>query len=364
MDTKLNNDAEAVESYLKLLLGFRALPENKCGQTFMEISGYPHYENVCSNILAFYFDSSGEHGLKDLLVRAFLRMADIEENSPVGNIVVHSQFTTTKGNLIDLVIDSETYTIGIENKIFHWLANDLEDYAEAIDRIANNKKTVVKAVLGLHPILDKQTLKGGFTSHTYGKLWQQVRTLLGHYIPESNPKWVTYLLDFIQTTTNLTGENMELKKTDQFFIDYDKDIEKIITERSAFLKRLYQNVERLEVLMRETNEYRLLSELRTWGNDRLVLNFIFTDRYKISFDLVLVPSGWELQLFSRDKKSSAAYLAKLMKQPPLNARVANPEVKYDRFIVQKWKLEDDLGDIQKTLCSWINDVADSSNNLK
>ena len=25
--------------------------------TFMELSGYPHFENVCSNILSFYFDT-------------------------------------------------------------------------------------------------------------------------------------------------------------------------------------------------------------------------------------------------------------------------------------------------------------------
>jgi len=360
MDTRTDLDAEAVESYLKLLLGFRALPEGKRSQTFMEISGYPHYENVCSNILAFYFDPSGEHGMKDLLVCAFLRMAGIDENPSFGKVALHPQRCTEKGNFIDLIVDSETFTIGIENKIYHPLANDLEDYAETIDRMANNKKIVVKAVLGLHPIQDKQSLKGGFVSYTYGQLWRQLRTLLGYYIPEANPKWVTYLLDFMQTTTNLAGENMELKKTDQFFIEYDEEIQKLLAERNAFLNRLYQKVERLEVLMRETNEYKLVNSLKIWGRDTLVLDFYFAGICKISFDLVLVPSGWELQLFSRDKKSSAAYLAKLMKQPPLNARVAKSEVKNERFIVQKWKLGDDLGEIQKALCSWINDVADSA----
>ena len=30
-------------------------------KTFMDISGYSHYENVCSNILAFYFNTVDEH---------------------------------------------------------------------------------------------------------------------------------------------------------------------------------------------------------------------------------------------------------------------------------------------------------------
>ena len=33
-------------------------------KTFMDISGYPYYENVCSNILAFYFKPKEEHKLK------------------------------------------------------------------------------------------------------------------------------------------------------------------------------------------------------------------------------------------------------------------------------------------------------------
>ncbi len=65
---------QAVEDYLKLLLAFRALPETKRSRTFMEVSGYPHYENVCSNILRFYLDPTAEHGLSDLLLSAFLKM--------------------------------------------------------------------------------------------------------------------------------------------------------------------------------------------------------------------------------------------------------------------------------------------------
>jgi hypothetical protein len=40
---------QATENYGKLLLAFQALPKTNRSQTFMEISGYPHYENVSSN---------------------------------------------------------------------------------------------------------------------------------------------------------------------------------------------------------------------------------------------------------------------------------------------------------------------------
>lgn len=42
----------------------------------MEISGYPHYENVCSNILKFYLAPTNEHGLNDLALNSILHLID------------------------------------------------------------------------------------------------------------------------------------------------------------------------------------------------------------------------------------------------------------------------------------------------
>jgi hypothetical protein len=51
---------------------FRTLPPAvRRSPTFMEVAGYPHYENVCSNILAFYFDPSNPHGFGNLLLDTF-----------------------------------------------------------------------------------------------------------------------------------------------------------------------------------------------------------------------------------------------------------------------------------------------------
>jgi len=90
MARKSVGEAETVASYLKLLLDFRALPEAKRNRTFMEVSGYPHYENVCTNILRFYFDPDGDHGLGDLLISAFIRMAKVEEPPTLKDISVRT----------------------------------------------------------------------------------------------------------------------------------------------------------------------------------------------------------------------------------------------------------------------------------
>ena len=39
-------------------------------KTFFDVTGFPHYENVISNILAFFFDTNEEHGFKDLWLKS------------------------------------------------------------------------------------------------------------------------------------------------------------------------------------------------------------------------------------------------------------------------------------------------------
>ena len=45
-------------------------------RTFMEIGGYAHSENVCSNLLAFFFDPGAPHGLGSLFLDALLDSSD------------------------------------------------------------------------------------------------------------------------------------------------------------------------------------------------------------------------------------------------------------------------------------------------
>lgn len=360
MDSKPTNDTQSVEAYLKLLLAFGRLPETKRNRTFMEVSGYPHYENVCSNILKFYFDPAAEHGLGDLLVVAFLKMAGVQEVPCTDNLRVFTQQGTYGGNTIDIVIDCEAFTIGIENKVFHELLNDLKDYGKYIDSLGQGKPLVVKAVLGLRHVQKLEKLTGGFVSYTYGQLWHQVHGLLGYRIGNADPKWVAYLLDLIETTNNLAGQNMELQKTDQFFIEHNEVIEKMIAGRNAFLNRLNQKVSTLCTMMGESKAAAALSRAPwIYSDSCLVLDFSFANALSIAFDLVLQPSGWELQLFGRTKKSSG-YLNVLMSEPALRKQCKSAAFVGGRHIVQTWLLQADLGEIRDALCSWVDAMVAAS----
>jgi hypothetical protein len=352
MDVEVARDPD-IEACLKLLLAFRAQPETRSSRTFMDISGYPHYENVCTNILAFYFDPDEEHGLKDLLICAFLRIAGVDGKPSIGKVTILPQCETAKHNFIDLIIDSESFTIGIENKIHHWLANDLEDYSETVERVGNNKDIVIKAVLGLLRVQNNALLKCGFRSYTYGELWQEVRVMLGHYIAQANVRWVTFLVDFMQNTTNLAGENMELKKSDKFFVEYDEAIEKMMAERSAFFERLYRRVGMVFNEIGKLDEVRAPSRAFVWKRACIALELNFKDMPPIVFDLDISPKGWRLTLFGRNPKSEA-YLSQLVRQPALKARLANAPYRDKRYLLRTWPdIETESGEIRDAVRDWL-----------
>ena len=83
-------------------------------KTFMEVAGYPHFENVCSNILAFYLNPNEEHKLNDLVVSALLKVVSqkngaMYENIDVSYFNVHREFATINGNRIDIVMQAEIF---------------------------------------------------------------------------------------------------------------------------------------------------------------------------------------------------------------------------------------------------------------
>ena len=90
-------------------------------KTFMDVSGYPHYENVCSNILAFYFNTIEEHNMNNLVINSLIKVLknnniNIEPIKENDIVKVSREYTTLKGNRIDIVLENDNLVIGIENK--------------------------------------------------------------------------------------------------------------------------------------------------------------------------------------------------------------------------------------------------------
>ena len=109
-------------------------------KTFLGIAKQPHYENVLSNIYAFYFDVHEVHKLKDLFVTSIMELINAsslaKENKVFDtflNYEVLTEYGTKNQKRIDILLQNNEQAIIIENKVYHFLNNYIDEYYNEIN---------------------------------------------------------------------------------------------------------------------------------------------------------------------------------------------------------------------------------------
>lgn len=196
----------------------------KSPKTFLQIARQPHYENVISNIYAFFFDVNEEHGMNDLFIQSFIQC--ITEIRPDKNLVdlidfdVQTEYSTLKNGRIDILLSNERAAIIIENKVYHHLNNNLEDYWNTI--ISGNLDTMntVGVVLSLREI--GYTGHSDFVSISHIRFLDKVMSNIGAYIINANEKYLTFLKDLYQNIQNMSKKSMNEKDVSFYFQNCEK----------------------------------------------------------------------------------------------------------------------------------------------
>lgn len=327
------------EQYLELLSGFESLPKRVRSESIFDIAGYPHYENVASNILAFFLNPNNEHGLGQLILSSLLNLAAASEiNQSVVN--VEREFPTINGGRLDILIETDNQLIGIENKIYHYLANDLEDYSKSLHNRAQQKQlTVIKIILGIR----KEQESFDFISITYDELFSKVKERLGSYATTSSQKWLLYLIDFISTTEKLKGDDMEFDENDKFFIENEDRVNSLVNARNRFLSKLSPKINELKDKIEKPAA---CEKQWIYAKSCLVHDFNLSGN-SIAFDLYVSPTGWELQLFGRNQPSNN-YVTQMISKRSDQIRTEN-----GRFVLERWPLSTGLDEIKEKLCEWM-----------
>lgn len=230
-----------MKEYEKLLENFSKIYKEKSNkQTIFEISGFPHWENVSSNVLAFFFNPTKEHKLDDLLIKSLFQSIDAKITlGNLRNTKVFREYSTEQGGRLDILIINENFVIGIENKIYASLYNDLENYSQTIDKVAENneidKDKIFKIVLSI-----KDEKPGhSFINVTYSALFQNIRNNIADYVFDSDNKYLSFLFDFITTfeKPNYMDNYNELVK---FFEDNSDQIDKLVSNYNELNDKLLQ----------------------------------------------------------------------------------------------------------------------------
>ncbi|CAA9457341.1 MAG: hypothetical protein AVDCRST_MAG14-1816 [uncultured Rubrobacteraceae bacterium] len=279
-------------------------------QTFMEIAGYPHYENVCSNFLRFFFDPEGPHGLGSLFLDALLNSVNIAGGVEGfgGNVSVEREVVTEAGNRIDLLIKSDSHALLIENKIFAAIANPFEDYAVYLDSLKNesgvgyDKKT--KILLTLYP--SREGAEWDFVNLIYADFASAVRSKLGHHVSKADTRYLTLMLDFLNTLESLeegTRMNQEFVK---LLGKREGEVEEFLTALSEFRSELREKVKQLGALIDVDRPGQV--EQIPWRPNASPIHFlqhrVYANLYVdhdsyVVVDTSISPKGWEIRIFYR-----------------------------------------------------------------
>ena len=213
-----------IDQFKKLLAEFKKLPPTlQRDPTTLELSGYPHLENVYSNILAFFLDPEREHGFGPLFLESLLSVAKCGEIQDGEKIEVNREEITKNRKQIDLVISTDTLIVGIENKIYNPLHNDLEDYGRHIDERAKaNDRHVCKILLGLH-LPEDGTKLSGFKPITYQDYFDEVLQQIGSTLIGSSERYLQFALEVIETVKHLTEGSAMKPEMLKFFQDQEKE---------------------------------------------------------------------------------------------------------------------------------------------
>jgi len=219
-----------------------SIPETaKLEKTFLEIAQQPHYENVLSNIYAFYFREEEEHGLHDLFLSTLktLITEKIEGKNfeAFDNPHVQTEKHTTKGGFIDILLHNTNGAIIIENKVHHHIkGNNLDDYWNSVP--ANSDEHKVGIILSMYPIAESQYAHNRksakhYINITHLELMNRVMEQAESYWGEATPKFKVFLEDFYQNIKNQSQSSMNENDL-KFYLEHRTPIHKAATLKYRF----------------------------------------------------------------------------------------------------------------------------------
>lgn len=215
----------------KFLSEYSNIEFSKVNKNIFEISGFPHYETVFNNVLAFFLDSSESHNFKNIVYKSLLELLKSKSDKidlyDEETWEVNREESTDNGKLIDILIKSENYIIGIETKINASLTNDIDDYYNHIEKIKENGQKPIFVILSKKSINENRKNIFSITHKEFNSILEK------NINSNDNNKYDYLLKDFLENMNNFYGGSTMNKE----FIELLKD-----EEKAEKIKDIYFNV--------------------------------------------------------------------------------------------------------------------------
>jgi PD-(D/E)XK nuclease superfamily len=293
----------SIDQISELFAGLKKLPKAVNREpTFMEIAGYPHFENVCSNILSFYLQPSNEHGLGTLFLDVLATLIDKEIEIDRQAFDIKREVLTNNQNRIDLIIESDNYILGIENKIYADPYNPFWDYSEYLESLSGGRR-VYKILLSLRSIQPSSQLCG-FYPIGYEIFFQKVLEKIGSCFLTAHEPHTTFLRDFIQTMQNLQEvTTLDRQRLEYFSTNY-QNITILLNEVDGLRQDMRRKVQQLKEVVAFEDISTCHIESGLWRSSKGLIDVNWyivklNDTLWLPLDVCLTPAGWNMQFWNK-----------------------------------------------------------------
>ncbi len=269
--------------------------------TFLEIARQPHYENVISNIYAFFLNPHEKHQLDDLFISSLLHL--IEKKIKVNNLQKQISFSNdfeierekgTEGRKrIDLLITDNENAIIIESKIYHELNNPLTTYwnSKIFQKVSDEKKIGIILTLWQQNSNNKN-----YINITHIEWLNEIFKRISDYEKEASPKFIVFLKDLYQNIKNLT--NKMKKEEIEFYKNNVSKINQVVDLKFALRNHIINEVERacdlldkklsLDKVSRHKYNQKRLRYYRSKKDKNLVITVVFEELLKEKGELYII----------------------------------------------------------------------------
>lgn len=225
-----------------LLKEYGSLPKNVSDVTFMEICRHSksRFEEICSRILAFFINPNNEHGLRNLFLKSIFEIINKNSNILYDTQTIVETEAPIEGKFLDIIVYSDIFVLGIENKIGAEVYNPLDAYGRLID--SYKKSNTYKVVLSVRKITKSEEIRNiennNFKILYYDELFQTIKQNIGQYYQNGNLKYITYLFDFIHTIENMMKSTIIDDPQSIFFFNNNNEIDMLVKEYEQHKQRV------------------------------------------------------------------------------------------------------------------------------
>jgi len=188
-----------IESFIREYKLIETIEKDK---NFFQIARFPHYEIVSSNVLQYFLSEK-------IVLKAILScISGVNIDFDISNDFIYDvdrEEITENNNKIDILINTNKYTIGIENKINAGLNNPIEDYYNHLIKLAKEEgKEPLLIVLSKNKVVDNDKY---YRNVLYADFVRELKKYYPELLNNLGLKYFFFLSEYLDNIENLQGVN-------------------------------------------------------------------------------------------------------------------------------------------------------------